>query len=182
MPKGRCTCCSQKVKFHLGRANKIMILINFIIFIVFIAMGVKGVNTAKAMGNSAVSGSNDGYEALDDVGTVLVGLFALVAAILFIVIVLFACLTVCCYKYCCCCIALWVPITFAGAIIMCALAGILNSYQSNIRDVVCDAAEDTIKEFWDNTVDGFMCSEFCPCPDASLVAGGYTSLDDSTLS
>lgn len=26
-----------------------------------------------------------------------------------------------------------------------------------------------------------MCSEFCPCPSADLIEGGYTDLDDNTL-
>jgi hypothetical protein len=64
---------------------------------------------------------------------------------------------------------------------MAALAGILNKYHSNIRSAVCDAAKDTIKDFWDTTVDGFTCSQFCPCPDASLSSGGYDNVEEGTF-
>jgi hypothetical protein len=64
---------------------------------------------------------------------------------------------------------------------MAALAGILNKYHSNIRSAVCDAAKDTVKDFWDTTVDGFTCSQFCPCPDTAITSGDYDNLSQNIL-
>lgn len=170
-PKGRCNCCSAKTKYMLGRCNKLMIVINLIIFIVFIAMGANGLGKLNGLAGS-------GYEAVTDVASGITGLFALAAAIFFVVVIFFSCWTVCCYNYCCCCLVLWVPVTLVLAIILAALAGIIARYQNSLTNTVCDAARAPIKEFWDDFVDGRMCSDVCPCTSTGIAAGGYLTRSD----
>lgn len=158
------------MKYQLGRANKLMICINLILFIVFIAMGANGLGKLNGLAGS-------GYEALTDVGSGIIGLFALVVAICFLLMIFFGCFTVCCYNYCCCCLVLWVPISFVFTIILFALGAIIGKYRSMLSDVVCPAATEIIEPAYSAMIDGYMCSELCPCLEQDLVDGGYRDSD-----
>jgi hypothetical protein len=151
-----------------------MMFINVLVFIVFIAIGAIGLGKLSGLGDAGVG-------AMDAASKGIVGLFALLVAVFMLVSIFFGCFVNCCYKTCCCCMALWVPLTFILAIMCAAIGAVLGGFRNNISDTLCDAAAADIKSFWDEYVDGVMCSTACPCDADQLTLGGYSLMTSSEL-
>ena len=73
----------------------------------------------------------------------------------------------------CCC---WVSVLAPTSLIFGALLLFLGNISSennliprdgfierDLSDIICYFVKDDIKQFWDEFVDKYMCSEFCPC-------------------
>lgn len=115
-----------------------MVLVNFVIFIAFIA--IAGINLGKI--NSI---NESGSRAAEDISDIIASLFALMAAILFFGAFFLGLLTACCNKSCWGCVGILAPYCLIAGILMTVFTGILGSYRQTFYDWTCDASEEIIE-------------------------------------
>lgn len=102
----------------------------------------------------------------------MVSVFSLIMAFLFLVVIGISCIPVCNYEKYGWCLWIWLTVTFGIGVFSCVLALALRDYQEPMAELTCSAAKPIIKRFWDDFIDGRMCSEYCPCDGDALIAGG----------